>query len=107
MVRGRICSCRGRAEAAVRAGEAGTHVIEICRDPALIFAAYEALLREAETSNAFARVLRRAALQVQAFKTRKLKGDALPSAPAAGAVKKMRAAVELFSQRVGNHDHCS
>ncbi len=33
-------------------------VVEICRDPALVFAAYEAVLREAEGSPAFARLLR-------------------------------------------------
>ena len=101
MEMGGILSYMGIAEAAVRAVEAGTQVVEICRDPALIFAAYESLLREAENSRAFARLLRGAALKVQTFKTRKLKRDALPVAPSAAAVKKMRAAVEQFGQRVG------
>ena len=48
MEMGGILNYTGIAEAAVRSLEAGTHVVEICRDPALVFAAYEALLREAE-----------------------------------------------------------
>ena len=37
-------------DAAVQAVLAGTHLIEICSDPALILRAYEALLAEAEIS---------------------------------------------------------
>ena len=47
MEMGGILNYTGMAEAAVRSVEAGMHVVEICRDPALVFAAYEALLREA------------------------------------------------------------
>ncbi len=66
MEMGGILNYMGIAEAAVRSIAAGMHVVEICRDPALVFAAYEALLREAESSPAFARLLRRAAAKVQA-----------------------------------------
>jgi beta-N-acetylhexosaminidase len=90
----------GMAEAAVRAVEAGTHMVEICRAPALLFAAYEALLREAETSPAFARVLRQAATRVQTFKANQLKKDVLPSAPTPSAVNKMKTAVERFREQV-------
>ena len=100
MEMGGILTRMGIAEAAVRALEAGTHVVEICRDPALIFAAYEALLYEAETSKAFARVLRRAAVRVETFKAKKLKRDAMPPPPTAGAVTKMRTAVQRFTARV-------
>ncbi len=101
MEMGGILTYMGMAEAAVRAIAAGTHVVEICRDPALIFAAYEALLREAEQSKAFARTLLRAAATVMAFKARRLKRDALPPPPSARAVEKIRAAVQKFSERVG------
>jgi beta-N-acetylhexosaminidase len=37
----------------VQAVGAGIQMIEICRDPALVLRAYEALLREAERSRAF------------------------------------------------------
>ena len=84
----------------IRSLAAGMHVVEICRDPVLVFAAYEALLHEAETSPAFARVLRRAAARAQSFHTMHLKRDALPPAPTAAAIKKMRSAVEKFTEQV-------
>ncbi len=40
-------------EAAVQAVAAGTHLIEVCKDPSLLLRAYEALLAEAESSSAF------------------------------------------------------
>ncbi len=81
MEMGGILNYMGMADAAVRSLAAGMHVVEICRDPALVFAAYEALLREAESSPAFARVLRRAAARAQSFHTLCLKRDALPRRP--------------------------
>ena len=99
MEMGGILSYMGMAEAAVRSLAAGTHLIEVCRDPALLFAAYEALLREAENSPAFARLLRRAAAKVRAVATRG-KRDALPPSPTTAAVKKMRTAVERFTAQV-------
>jgi beta-N-acetylhexosaminidase len=100
MEMGGILKYMGIAEAAIRSLAAGMHVVEICRDPALVFAAYEALLHEAESSPAFARVLRRAAARAQAFHTTHLKKDPLPPAPTAGAVNKMRSAVEKFTEQV-------
>jgi beta-N-acetylhexosaminidase len=100
MEMGGILTYMGIADAAVRSLEAGIHVVEICRDPALVFAAYQALLHQAESSPAFARLLRRAAAKVQAFHALRLKRDALPKAPADGAVKKMRTAVERFTEQV-------
>jgi beta-N-acetylhexosaminidase len=100
MEMGGILTYMGMAEAAVRSLEAGMHIVEICRDPALVFEAYEALLREAESSTAFARILRQAAARVQAFKTRHLKQDALPPSPKPAAVTKMKTAVERFKEQV-------
>jgi beta-N-acetylhexosaminidase len=100
MEMGGILNYMGIADAAVRALEAGTHLVEICRDPALVFAAYEALLREAEGSPAFARLLRRAAARVQAFRARHLESDALPPVPTAVAQNKIRSAVEKFTEQV-------
>jgi beta-N-acetylhexosaminidase len=100
MEMGGILTYMGIADAAVRSLEAGIHMVEICRDPALIFAAYEALLREAENSPAFARLLRRAAAKVQAFHALRLKRDALPPAPTESAVTQMRTAVERFTEQV-------
>jgi beta-N-acetylhexosaminidase len=100
MEMGGILTYMGMAEAAVRSIGAGMHVLEICRDPALVLAAYEALLREAESSPAFARILRRAATKVEAFHALHLKRDLLPRPPTNGAVKKMRTAVEHFALQV-------
>jgi beta-N-acetylhexosaminidase len=102
MEMGGILTYMGIAEASVRSLEAGMHVVEICRDPALIFAAFESLLHEAEQSPSFARILRRAASRVQAFQAKMLKGDALPAAPTASVINKMRTAVERFNAQVGS-----
>jgi beta-N-acetylhexosaminidase len=98
MEMGGILNYTGIAEATVRSLEAGTHVVEICRDPALVFAAYEAVLREAEASPPFARLLRRAAAKVQAVLAARPKR--LPPSPAGTAVKRMRTAVERFTRQV-------
>jgi beta-N-acetylhexosaminidase len=100
MEMGGILTYMGMGEATIRSLAAGMHVVEVCRDPALIFAAYEALLREAESSPAFARILRKAALRVQAFKTKMLRKDVFPAAPTAAAVNRMRRKVELFTAEV-------
>jgi beta-N-acetylhexosaminidase len=101
MEMGGILNYMGIADAAVRALAAGTHVVEVCRNPALIFAAYEALLCEAESSPAFARILRRAAVRVQAFHE---KTGALPPPPTTVAVNKIRSAVEKFTGQVAQHE---
>jgi len=73
-------------------------VVEICRDPALVFAAYEAVLREAEGSPAFARLLRSAAAKVRAVAAALPKR--LPQAPSSTAVKRMQTAIERFRKHV-------
>jgi beta-N-acetylhexosaminidase len=98
MEMGGILNYTGIAEATVRSLEAGTHVVEICRDPALVFAAYDAVLREAETSPPFARLLRRAAAKVQAGLAARPKR--LPPSPGSTAIKRMRTAVERFTSQV-------
>jgi hypothetical protein len=64
----------------------------------LIFAAYEAILREAESSPSFARLLRRAATKLSAV------AAALPKklapSPTVAAVQRMRTAVERFTERI-------
>jgi beta-N-acetylhexosaminidase len=97
MEMGGILNYMGIADAAVRSLAAGMHVVEICRDPVLVFAAYEALLREAESSPAFARLLRRAAARAQSLLPKVLKDD---PAPTNGAMSKMRSAIEHFTEQV-------
>ncbi len=98
MEMGGILNYTGIAEAAVRSLQAGMDVVEICRDPALVFAAYEAVLREAEGSPAFARLLRRAAAKVRAVAAARPKR--LPPAPTVTGVKRMQTAIERFREQV-------
>lgn len=95
MEMGGILKFTSVGDAAVRSLVAGTHLVEICRDPALVFAAYEALLAEAEKSAAFARILRQAATRAQ-----QTEWPALSSAPAQTAIDKIRGEVEIFRQQV-------
>ncbi len=92
MEMGGILNYTGIADAAVRSLQAGMEVVEICRDPALVFAAYEAVLREAEGSPAFARLLRRSATKAKTVAAALPKR--LPPAPTVTGVKRMQAAVE-------------
>ena len=98
MEMGGILKYAGIAEAAIQALAAGTHVVEICRNPALVFTAYEAVLRKAEASPAFARQLRNAATKVANVAAAGSKR--LPPAPSKTAVKRMQTAVEVFARQV-------
>ena len=98
MEMGGILNYTGISEATVRSLQAGMDVVEICRDPALVFAAYEAVLREAEGSPAFARLLRTAAAKVRAVVAGLPKR--LPLAPTATVVKRMQTEIERFRQQV-------
>jgi beta-N-acetylhexosaminidase len=98
MEMGGILTYMGIAEAAVRAIVAGTEIVEICRDPSLILSAYEAVLREAETSAAFARMVRRAAARIS--KLAASRSRRLPPAPTNAAVDRMRNTVERFTEEV-------
>jgi beta-N-acetylhexosaminidase len=98
MEMGGILNYTGIAEATIQALEAGTHLVEICRDPALVFAAYEAVLRESESSPAFARLLRRAAAKVATVASA---GHQRPApSPGSAAIARMRTAVESFAKQV-------
>jgi beta-N-acetylhexosaminidase len=89
------------ADAAIRALLAGTHIIEICHEPARIFTAFEALLSEAERSAAFSRKLLAAAQRVRAFKKEQLGMDRLPPPPTDAALGKVRAGLERLAGQVG------
>jgi beta-N-acetylhexosaminidase len=87
-------------EAAVAAVAAGTHLIEVCKDPALVLRAFEALLREAESSRAFRRFVQGAAAKVRTSKRRLLGKDTLGKAPTDQDVRDIRERVEHFSAEV-------
>lgn len=86
-------------EAAVKAVLAGTDVIEICKDPALVLLAYEALLTEAERSAAFRRLVETAAQRVTAHKDRYLDA-AMPRTASAAQIEKLRTSVKKFTAEV-------
>lgn len=86
-------------EAAVKAVLVGTDVIEICRDPALVLRAYEAVLREAERSSAFRKRVEAAARRVTDHKRRYL-DEAIPRAASVPQIERLRERVRRFADEV-------
>ncbi len=84
--------------AAVSAIAAGTHLIEICKDPALILRAYEALLSEAEKSAAFRRFVEAAFRKIVRAK-RTIATDAQIKPPTPAQIERLRAQVTLFQAK--------
>jgi len=86
-------------EAAVQAVLAGTDLIEICRDPALILRAYEALLTEAERSPAFRKRVASSSRRVTESKHRLLDAK-MPRPPSPAQIGNLREAVKKFAGEV-------
>jgi beta-N-acetylhexosaminidase len=89
-------------EAAVAAIAAGTHLIEICKDPSLVLTAYEAILSEAERSRSFRNIVEQSAETVRTQRQRLLKNVWPVPAPSAADVATMREAIVRFATRVVN-----
>lgn len=83
-------------EAAIEAIAVGTDLLEICRDPSLVLRAYEAVLREAEQSPAFRIKVRRAAVRVEAQKSKWI-DEQLPRPATATQLNKLRERIRTFS----------
>ncbi|RRA49439.1 glycoside hydrolase family 3 N-terminal domain-containing protein [Acidipila sp. EB88] len=83
-------------EAALRAILAGSDLLEICRDPALVLRAYEAVLSEAERSTAFRAMVRRAWARVVAHKHRLLTPQ-LPRNSTEEQLTRMRSEILVFT----------
>ena len=86
-------------EAAVQALVAGSDLLEICREPALIFRAYEAVLTEAERSPAFRALVRRASGRVVAHKGRLLNPQ-LPRNATGEQITRIRTEIRLFASEI-------
>ena len=86
-------------EAAVQALAAGSDLLEICREPALIFGAYEAVLAEAERSPAFRALVRRAYGRVVAHKGRLLNPQ-LPRNATGEQIARIRTEIRLFASEI-------
>ncbi len=82
-------------EAAVQAVAAGTHLIEVCKDPSLLMRAYEALLTEAEHSSAFAGIVQAACRKIIRAK-RNIDCTPLNKPPSQLHVEKLRSEVAVF-----------
>ena len=95
---GGILSYASIEEAAVQALAVGSDLVEICRDPALVLRAYEAVLREAERSPAFRTKVRTAARRVMTHKERWLDVQ-MPRDSTAAQLEKLRGDILAF------HDH--
>jgi beta-N-acetylhexosaminidase len=100
MEMGGILTQASMEEAAVKAVIAGMDVIEICRDPALVLRAYEALLAEAERSAAFRRKVEAAAERVVEHKNRHL-DPVMPRPASAAQIERLRTKVRKFGEEVG------
>jgi beta-N-acetylhexosaminidase len=85
-------------EAAVEAVLAGTHLIEICKDPALLLRAYEAMLTEAERSAAFRKIVEAHSRKILRAK-RDGGGLALDRPPLQSQIERLRTRVLKFRER--------
>jgi beta-N-acetylhexosaminidase len=99
MEMGGVLTQASMEEAAVQAIAAGTDLIEICRDPALVLRAYEALLAEAERSGAFRKRVQTASAKIVRFKKRHLNAQ-IPRSVSAARVERLRAEVKRFAKEV-------
>jgi len=84
-------------EAAVAAVAAGTHLIEICKDPALVLTAYEAILSEAERSRSFRSIVEQSAATVRTHRQKLLRHSELLPVPNANTIAAIRDAVLAFT----------
>ena len=85
-------------DAAIAAIAAGTHLLEICKDPALVIRAYEALLSEAEKSSAFRRIVEAAFRKI--VRAKQAFAIAPPGKPPTQAqIEKLRAQISAFSRK--------
>jgi beta-N-acetylhexosaminidase len=90
-------------DAAVGALVAGTDLLEICKDPALVLRAYDAVLSEAERSTAFRSMVRRAYRRVSAQKARLLDVQ-LPRVATKEQLSRLRSDILLFSAELEARD---
>ena len=100
MEMGGILSQMSVEEGAVRAVEAGAHLVEVCREPVLVLKTYEALLSEAERSPAFRKRLERAAQKVEREKRRLLARSSQHRFPEAADIESMREQMKRFTDLV-------
>jgi len=94
-----ILTQRSMEEAAVEAIAAGTDLLEICKSPALVLRAYEALLSEAEHSPSFRRRIQQVARRV-AYRKNQVLSAKVAAAPSSEVLKKIRVQVQNLAHEV-------
>jgi beta-N-acetylhexosaminidase len=99
MEMGGILTQRSIEEAAVEAVAAGTDVLEICKDPALVLRAYEALLAEAEGSPSFRRRVQLASRRVMQQKNQHL-SLRMAHALTPEALKRLKLQTDIFTNEI-------
>jgi len=97
---GGVLGSRSIEEAAIAAIAAGTHIIEICHEPALMLRAYEALLSEGEHSSSFRRNVERAAAHVRKAKRRCLPKDGLSEPATTDQLDQIRQRVARLNSEI-------
>ena len=100
MEMGGILKHASMEEAAVAAIAAGTHLIEICKDPALVLTAYEAILSEAEHSRTFRAIVEQSAAAVRTHRHKLLRHAGALHSPKAAEVAAIRTSVNTFADQV-------
>ena len=101
MEMGGILAQHSIEEASVAAILAGTHLIEVCKEPALILRTYQALLSEAERSRAFRKQVEQAAAHVQRRKVQLLgKSKSAKAAPTDTQIQAMRTRVLKYAEAI-------
>ena len=87
-------------EASIAAILAGTHLLEICKEPALILRTFEAVLSESERSSVFRRKVLHAAVHVEKQKVRLLSRPTAEQPADPDALEAMRKRITLFDSEV-------
>jgi beta-N-acetylhexosaminidase len=100
MEMGGILSQMSIEDAVVQAVGAGIQMIEICRDPALILRAYEALLKEAERSRAFRELIASAWRKIHRSKKKWLHPQRRQNL-SEGRISRLCDEIREFAERVG------
>ncbi len=102
MEMGGVLNHASAESAAIDAVAAGTDLLEICHRADRVLATHEALLREAERSPAFARVVEAAAKRVAIAKSRLLKNPLSPRPLSPAGLKRLQVAQERLRGRIAH-----
>lgn len=82
---------------------AGADMFLICHNQELVWRSYEAVLREAEKTPAFAAHVKQAAARIERFKQRAPELHRFPAPPGARVLKTIRKLIQDFSQVIEAH----